>query len=200
VFACDVRGDCKWFTGCVLSGYQASDCPPTDVCCHEDWPFAETLAQDDQIAVYFSRWGLAPWDSRREANMTVAVEAGLSADVSAVRCMGDLASIAGTPCGRVPDVELARGEATLEAWMRGPRDLAGWDLLLEVISDGSARGRLCRLPYSDGAVRSCTTARQPRCAAVGELLVNTVDPTAATAISFSASFSDGVTVDGELAL
>ncbi len=43
VVGCDREtGDCRWFAGGVTAlGHATSDCPPSDPCCHDGWPFSD---------------------------------------------------------------------------------------------------------------------------------------------------------------
>lgn len=43
VLGCDREtGDCRWFGGGETArGYAVSDCPTTDPCCHDRWPFTD---------------------------------------------------------------------------------------------------------------------------------------------------------------
>lgn len=43
VLGCDREtGECRWFSGDVTArGYAISTCPPTDPCCHSNWPFTD---------------------------------------------------------------------------------------------------------------------------------------------------------------
>jgi len=35
-------GDCRWFAGgTAVQGYVVSDCPASEPCCHDNWPFSE---------------------------------------------------------------------------------------------------------------------------------------------------------------
>ena len=53
VLGCDREsGDCRWFDGGETArGYEVSDCPPTDVCCHAFWPFDGFPGGDIQARV-----------------------------------------------------------------------------------------------------------------------------------------------------
>jgi hypothetical protein len=43
VLGCDrSSGDCRWFaTGVAAQNHAVSDCPVSDVCCHDNWPFED---------------------------------------------------------------------------------------------------------------------------------------------------------------
>ncbi|MCC6524460.1 MAG: hypothetical protein IT373_17525 [Polyangiaceae bacterium] len=43
VLGCDREtGDCRWFSGGVTArGHAVSDCPTTEACCHDQWPFTD---------------------------------------------------------------------------------------------------------------------------------------------------------------
>ena len=48
VIGCDREtGDCRWFRGgATARGHAASDCPPEDPCCHDNWPFDDFTPND----------------------------------------------------------------------------------------------------------------------------------------------------------
>src|SRR5687767_8928731 len=59
-FACSPDHGCRWFQdGCVAVGFEASPCPADDICCVDDWPFADGAYP----AAWRSLYGLgtAPW-------------------------------------------------------------------------------------------------------------------------------------------
>lgn len=51
VLGCDeATGDCRWFSGGVSArGYAVSDCPTTDPCCHDGWPFFDFAPSGDVL-------------------------------------------------------------------------------------------------------------------------------------------------------
>ncbi len=82
VLGCDrSTGECRWFaTGVAAEDHAVSDCPASDVCCHDDWPFEDFSPSGEVL-------------ERARGSMSMARTAVLSREgVSEVRVVADLAS------------------------------------------------------------------------------------------------------------
>ncbi|MBP9202538.1 MAG: hypothetical protein KBG28_01050 [Kofleriaceae bacterium] len=72
-FACSPdRADCAWFTGCVATGYVASDCPAEDLCCHDNRPFVEAPIPFG-VDPFITPLGTLPWTRGQHHNLAVTL-------------------------------------------------------------------------------------------------------------------------------
>ena len=86
-------GDCRWFSGGeTAAGYVVSDCPLTDICCHEFWPFTDfdpsgpTLDHAlDQMGVVL---GVGVIGRRGERDLPVEFDLTEETQRGVVRCSG----------------------------------------------------------------------------------------------------------------
>jgi hypothetical protein len=171
--------DCLWFsTGCVASGYEASDCDPNDICCHADpnvegwtWPYSNS----EYWRLYFEFYGLGivPWDRAREANLTVVVDGTLSAPITTVSC-NQPAPIPGFDAcvGGMFYQVLLRDTITITGYARPPQ-FYGWVPWIELIPDvdGSLTARMCAYRFTDSLPTNCPD-KMALCAEAGSVIVN----------------------------
>lgn len=148
----DERGSCRWFVGgCVPVGYEASPCKAKDICCVDDWPFEERTGWDTFKQLY--AWGLEPWDTEREMNVSVQVDPRL-----VVEEMGWTCPEGGGPaiCSSEPRMRRLDDGGSF-SFRLGSEGLsfAGANVIIEVLRDPRATARVCMLEYTDRKTPSC---------------------------------------------
>ncbi len=163
VLGCDAERDesCWWFTtGAVPREITlVSDCPPEDVCCHDDWPFAEPTG----LGAYRLLFALdrAPWDRTREMNVDVVVDAALVAPATpTLTCEGALPDVNGVgPCGDLEGVIQVELDTPALRFV-APGNYYGWVPTVELdAADGAApRARVCLHDYTDSWGNDCPDA------------------------------------------
>jgi len=202
--------ECLWFTGdCAPPEFTATDCPSDDVCCHDAWPFdpAQQDAAYWDLSAKFSAFDTLPWDSLREASLTVEQDPLLTATQTTVDCLGpDLVpSGAGySPCGRTDLVSAMAvpGTVVISADSQ-PAVLSGWKPWLEVVeTETSVRARFCATRSSDVVGARCApAARATICATGGAVRVNAwpVEAAGSVVAAVTATFANGLEVQAVLA-
>ena len=150
--------DCRWFAdGCVAAGYEASNCPADDICCHDDWPFEDDgFYPSSPLNGSLFWYGSAPRDRTTEVVVPVTVDAALKGETS-VSCDGPPPRD-GTPCewprmgaGMYLTQDTLAGVLWNEGWF------GGWQPSIEIIPqpDGPLAARVCAEPFTDFLPQSC---------------------------------------------
>lgn len=177
-FACDDRGQCRWFVGgCVAQGYDASECGAADLCCRDGWPYDDMdfdTERDLAIAAAVLGLGTSPWDRERAMVIPVTIEPGLEPAAPGFAC-SDVPDGAGeTPCGESQATLALPGTLVVTL---GSVGVWGWQLVLEVdLAAESRRARACTFAYAD-TPRACSQVEAPVCATAGTLVLNAVPMT-----------------------
>ena len=205
VLGCEADdGDCRWFTtGAVpLEVEHVSDCPPDDICCHQDWPFAGA----DGIGAYalFDVLDDAPWDRARAMDLTVTIDPALTAPVTPdLMCEGTVVASAGAgPCETVEGV-LAYALDTPAVGVFGPSDFYGWYPVIELDepTPGQLRARVCAHQFTDVLTNQCD-ANTAICATSGTITLDQwpLPSTAGAVLRLDATFASGARLTGDVAI
>jgi len=157
------------------------------------WPEAYPV-----MAHFWKQRGGAAWTRTKDMNLSVTW-GGKAATGPSLRCKGCTGACLQTtnPCSGLVDGKQSF-PGTFVQTFRPQGGLSGWFLELEV-DLAAKRARVCRLRFTD-SLSSCA-AGSPVCASSGFLKID-IKPTPALVGSvrgtFSATFPDGVTIDGDL--
>jgi hypothetical protein len=151
--------ECRWFAGgCVATGYEASDCDATDVCCHSAWPFANP-DHNDLFPRLFG-FGLHPWDRTTETRLSASVDPGLAIPMSSVSCSGPppfYPEFGFDPCTEEQYYSVRiRSTVTIGSTPLYPQ-IAGWTPWVEIIRDdvGGMTARMCAVEFTDAHFLMC---------------------------------------------
>lgn len=146
VVGCDREsGECRWFAGGVAAqNHAVSDCPVSDVCCHDFWPFEDYRPSGDLLEVSrgsmsMLRDGVLSRAGVSDVSVVADLEGG--SRTLTMQCLGG-GSPSMFPCNevgsggrvvRVGDSVVAffeRGPYRFELEMLPAPDVAGWSVNL----------------------------------------------------------------------
>jgi hypothetical protein len=203
-FACRPDGECKWFVGGTIAEdfSLVSECPATDLCCEDRWPFAEMPDSFGAFAVGAIEAGLygggtLPWDRIKSMALEASVNESLDSN-QAISCSGGGIELEGSPCDAGTTVRVRRFmEDTLAVFFEPSGWFVGWDLWLEVDPE-TALARVCIYYFKDDFRQTCYGGYSPACATTGELILQRLptgfEDVSSLAGSFEATFDDGLSV------
>lgn len=208
-YACRSDGECKWFTGGVVADeFVASDCPANDLCCHDQWPYADDPAGFDLEAKKKIRrevfgHGTLEWDRNRDMTLAVSVDTAPISSSSITCAGGSIMDFDGTPCEPGTALSVKQYvESTLSFVVEAsPLGFYAWSLWLEVDPE-RAVARACLYAYTDDLRRQCWSEGPVFCAVSGDISVTSLLDPWSDAVPVgvrmnSVQFSDGLTISGE---
>ncbi len=93
MFACGYDGvagiACAWFPGgCVPADWRPSACPADNICCLDNYPYPRGELSTWTPVEKLSSYGILPWNRTRNMDLTVTVDADVSAPETALTCEG----------------------------------------------------------------------------------------------------------------
>ncbi len=197
--------DCRWFeSGCVALGYQPSDCPNSDICCHADWPFEELKPFELERQLF--GLGTQPWTRERELTVSVTVDSTLTVSETTFVCEGtDPERGSNTPCTGWMGVPQARFGGTLV--LASPNSgVSGWYPWLELDLEhaGGPMARVCLYTYTDVYTGQCPQDRDASCAVSGTLAINRIpakgEDLSGLLASVDVQFASGFRLSGTVAV
>jgi hypothetical protein len=158
VLACrDDVSDCRWFTGGVIaSGYDASTCSSTNICCVDRWPFSDG-AHESPLNQDVYHHGTQPWDRTRAMTVPVTIDPSLPAGTGMFACTGSPPnSFQPSPCRDVNTAGFYRGGHPGTVWMivGDTTSGAGWYPHIE-IDPTTSMARICTNYMNDAISAGC---------------------------------------------
>lgn len=200
--------DCRWFANdCVASGFRASACPSSDLCCvvgsGSRSPFAGDPSTDVLYGVpgFTLGWGTEPWDRTRDAVLELVIAPTSSAARPAIDCSEGSELLSSSVCQHAADplqsfVRRTGDVAIASLSVPGLGGFAGHAIVAELFFDAPLRARVCAVPYADGLPYGCDTMPAARgCAVEGAVTVDTLSLDDGGRIDLHAVFEDGSVVD-----
>jgi len=114
LLGCDEStGACRWFSGGVAPrGHAVSDCPATDVCCHELWPFDDFRPDGELLRRVADQMGYITTPVSREDDDTVGVAFDLVDETTSGRIYNCSGSIPGCSLGNLGTPATVRREGS----------------------------------------------------------------------------------------
>jgi hypothetical protein len=191
---------CLWFAAdCGPAGFEASDCPADDICCHDGWPFP-AAGYSTALTLDLYAFGPEPWDRTSHVALGVVVDPTLTGTTTQVTCSGPNPNLAAyDPCADPVEVTAFQGgTARVRAWPGEPFR-AGWYLWIEIVDDGSGGlgARACAAEMIDTMV--CPGAA-PLCASAGTITISQLPivDVRTLVVGVDATFPTGFAVDATL--
>jgi hypothetical protein len=205
VLGCEPNnGGCWWFDTKSVPReiVGVSSCPADDICCENNWPFADDgeVYSADEL---FLSMGSQPWDRTREMNLDVVVDPSLPTPAATtVSCTGGLLDEPGAgPCvGSSTASEQALDTPAIA--VEGPGNLFGWYPVVEVdeTDEGGLGARICLNRYTDTHAGKFCPDSAAECAGSGTITIAAWPLPSSTGAPFhvDATFGNGGTlvVDG----
>lgn len=192
-YACRDDDDCLWFSGGqVASGFQASSCPASDVCCNDGDPF-----RDGSGSRQLRFWGQQPWDSSRAMVLPVSYSETLA--VTEFSCSAQQTGDVPCPSRLFHDRATATVRDITTITIPAYYDFYGWTPIVEIDQVNNV-ARVCKGHYSDTPVGSCPSFDRLTCADRGSVQVSFEAPDDAhfgVLVAVEATFGD-VTIAGTL--